>query len=163
MFSTTRSSVTSGLETPRTQPGWSITASSATPTTPWRSITTFNCSSENCRCQSQNLRAFWWLASTRPPNLSLTCSEGRVGEVGEVEGDAQLLDRAQQRQGGGRKADVAARPAAVPIRSVVGDADCPQAELVPLVDVIGGEHGIGAFHAQDVAEGCACRGRWCSR
>ena len=56
----------SGVETPLSQVGVIIHASKTTPTTPFRAIISFSCSSVNCLWWSTNVLQLLWLAQRGP-------------------------------------------------------------------------------------------------
>src|SRR5205807_2172993 len=78
-----------------------------------------------------------------------------VGEVGHVEDHADALHLAEQ--GGAVLVQAAGFAGAVAVAgvAVVREADDPQAGGPPVGDVGRGENRVGAFHADDGAEGGA--------
>lgn len=72
----------------------------------------------------------------------------------DVDGDAELFDAFEERDGVERESDFAGGPAAVAVCAVVCESDGSESVLVKFADGVGDEDGVSAFHGLDEAERC---------
>lgn len=78
--------------------------------------------------------------------------EGDIGEVSDIDCDAELFDAFEEGDGIECQSDFAGGAAAVPVWSVVCESDRAKSMFVKFADGVGNEDRIGPFHGLDETE-----------
>ena len=76
--------------------------------------------------------------------------------MGDVEDHADAIHLAEEGRAFGEEAAFGASAVSIGADAVVGRADEAQAGVPPMLHLIGRQHCVGPFHAQDEAERLVC-------